>query len=253
MNKISVVLAVYNEEDKLADCLESVLDLADEIIIVDGGSSDKTLDIAKKFNAKIIKTNNPPIFHINKNKAIDAATSDWILQLDADETVTQELKEEIKKVILNPDKNGYWIPRKNLFLGRYLTKGGQYPDYTLRLYKNGKGRLPGKDVHEQAIVNGEVGYLDNPLLHKRDKDFSTYINRFNRYTDLLSSQLKESKANINILSFINFIILKPIFWFIKAYLRHRGYVDGFPGFVFALFSSLRFPVSYFKLIIKEEK
>jgi len=247
VNKISVAIAVYNEEDNLSNCLNSIKDLADEIVIVDGGSTDKTLDIAKKFNAKIIRTGNPQIFHVNKNKAIDAASSDWILQLDADEVVSEELSSEIKKTTsLKSNINGYWIPRRNFFLGRFLTKGGQYPDYTLRLYKRGQGRLPAKDVHEQAVVQGKVGYLNNPLLHLRDKNFSRYMERFNRYTDLLANQLKDGGVKLNTVSFINYVLIKPVIWFFKAYLRHRGYVDGFPGFVFALFSSLRFPVAYFK-------
>lgn len=247
MNKLSVVLAVYNEEENLPRCLGSVKELFDEIVIVDGGSKDKTLEIAHKFGAKIIKTNNPPIFHINKNKAIEAATCDWILQLDADEVVTKELALEIKDIISKKsDINGYWIPRSNFFLGRFLKKGGQYPDYTLRLYKKGLGRLPAKDVHEQAQVVGKVGYLKNNLLHIRDKNFSNYMERFNRYTDLLSTQIKESKIKKNPISFLSFILIKPLLWFMKAYFRHKGFVDGFPGFVFALFSSLRFPVAYVK-------
>lgn len=250
MNKISVVLAVYNEENNLFNCLNSVKQLAWEIVIVDGGSTDKTLDIVEKFGARIIKTTNPINFHTNKNKAIDAASGDWILQLDADEVATEGLVKEIRKVVdSKSDINGYWIPRKNFFLGRFLTKGGQYPDYTLRLYKRGKGRLLGKDVHEQAIVEGKVGYLKDGLLHLRDKNFSEYMRRFNRYTDLLAVQLMEAKVKKNIFSFLNYIFIKPIFWFLKAYFRHRGYVDGFPGFVFALFSSFRFPVAYIKLLI----
>lgn len=251
MQKISVALAVLNEEKKLKDCLQSVRDLAWEIVIVDGGSVDKTLDIAKEFDARIIKTDNPQIFHINKNKAIDAAKGDWILQLDADEIVTDELRKEIiEKILKDKDINGYWIPRKNFFLGRFLTKGGQYPDYTLRLYKKGKGRLPAKDVHEQAVVEGNVGYLKSDLLHFRDKNFFSYMERFNRYTDLLAVQIKSSGVQINLISCLNFIFLKPIIWFIMAYFRHRGYVDGFSGFIFALFSALRFPVSYIKFYIK---
>lgn len=244
--KISVVLAVLNEEENLGKCLESVKDLADEVVIVDGGSVDNTLKIAKEFKARIIETTNPIIFHINKNKAIDAAEGEWVLQLDADEVVTEELSKEIKTTISINRFNGYWIPRKNLFLGTFLTKGGQYPDYTLRLYRKGKGRLPAKDVHEQAVVEGEVGYLKNPLLHLRDKSFSSYIERFNRYTDIFSKQLSDKAIKINPFSFISFVVLQPSFWFLKAYLRHKGFVDGFPGFVFALFSSLRFPVSYLK-------
>lgn len=248
MIKISVVLAVYNEEQNLRQCLKSIKDFAWEIVIVDGGSKDKTLDIAKTFGAKIIQANNPPNFHINKNKAIDEASGNWVLQLDADEVVTKELADEIRKVVSSDSGiNGYWIPRRNFFLGRFLKKGGQYPDYTLRLYRNGQGRLPAKDVHEQAVVNGEVSYLKNNLLHLRDKNFSTYIDRLNRYTDLMAIQLRQKGLKINFFLFIDYIFLKPLFWFIKAYLRHRGYVDGFPGFVFALFSSLRFPITFIKM------
>ncbi|MBU1000863.1 glycosyltransferase family 2 protein [Patescibacteria group bacterium] len=253
MTKISVVLAVFNEESNLKTCLNSVKDLAWEIVIVDGGSKDKTLDIAKEFGARIIQTNNPPNFHINKNKAIDAATGEWVLQLDADEVISAELVEEMKKVISSKlNINGYWLPRKNLFLGRFLKKGGQYPDYTLRLYKKGKGRLPGKDVHEQAEVEGKVGYLKNDLMHLRDKDFSIYMERFNRYTDLLATQMKDGGLKKNLFSFLDYVIIKPNVWFVKSYFRHRGYVDGFPGFVFALFSSFRFPVAFFKFWIHYE-
>ncbi len=250
MENISVVLATFNEENNLPNCLNSVRDLASEIVIVDGGSTDKTLDCAKLFGAKIIKTDNPPNFHINKNKAIDTASGDWILQLDADEVVAGALSEEIRKnIALKSDINGYWIPRRNFFLGTFLRKGGQYPDYTLRLYRKGKGRLPAKDVHEQAEVEGKVGYLKNDLLHLRDKNFSEYLIRFNRYTDLLALQLDNSGVKKIFSSAIFYIVIKPTVWFIKAYLRHRGYVDGFPGFVFALFSSFRFPVAYIKFLI----
>lgn len=248
MQKLSVVLAVFNEEGNLDSCLDSIKELAWEIVIVDGGSTDKTLEIAKKFNAKVMQTENLLNFHINKNKAINLAKGDWILQLDADEVVTQDLAEEIKETLSKKGNiNGYWIPRRNFFLGKFLKKGGQYPDYTLRLYKKGKGRLPGNDVHEQAIVEGEVGYLKNDLLHLRDKNFSIYIHRFNRYTTLLSTQWNEAGVTINAVSFISYFFIKPLYWFIKSYLRHRGYVDGFSGFVFSLFSSLRFPVTLIKL------
>lgn len=249
MNKISVVLAVYNEEDNLSNCLNSVKSFASEIVIVDGGSKDKTIDIAKSYDARIIKTTNPAIFHINKNKAIDNAKGDWVLQLDADEVVSKELADELLDVInKDSDINGYWIPRSNFFLNRFLKKGGQYPDYTLRLYRNGKGRLPAKDVHEQAVVQGKVGFLKHDLIHIRDKNFSVYLDRFNKYTDLIAIQLKESGIAKNPFSFLNYLLIKPGWWFLKAYIRHKGFMDGFAGFAFALFSSLRFPVSYLKCI-----
>ncbi len=249
MATLSVVLATFNEEKKLPDCLESVKDIADEIIIVDGGSKDATVTIAKQFGAYIISTNNPQIFHINKQKAIDKATKDWILQLDADERVTPELKAEISKVInVKSDINGYWIPRKNWFLGRYLMKGGQYPDYTLRLYKKGKGRLPQKDVHEQAIVDGKVEYLKNPLIHIAYANFSEYLLRFSRYTDLIAEELQEKKTSINFFSAIKYTILLPGWWFFLTFIRHKGFIDLWQGFIFSLFSALRFPVAYTKYI-----
>ncbi len=254
MTKVSVVLAVYNEEDNLRQCLESVKDLAWEIVVVDGGSTDRTYEVARDFGARIVETDNPQVFHINKNKAIDEARGDWILQLDADEIVTEELKKEIKEATgQKTDFNGFWIPRRNFFLGRFLKKGGQYPDYTLRLYKKGKGRLPAKDVHEQAVVEGKVGYLTADLLHLRDKTFANYLEGFNRYTDLLALQLQASGLKNNFFAFFSFLFFKPFFWFVKAYFRHLGFMDGFPGFIFALFSSLRFPVSFIKYRISHTK
>ena len=183
---LSVVLATYNEEKNLPACLDSVKEFTDEIVIVDGTSSDNTVEIAKKYGAKIKITTNKANFHINKQMAIEMATKDWVLQLDGDEQVSLELKKEIENILENDPKeyNGYWMPRKNWFLGRFLMKGGQYPDYTLRLYRNGKGNLPQKDVHEQAVVEGKVGYLKTALLHYPYNNFAHYINKWNRYNKL---------------------------------------------------------------------
>src|SRR6185437_13774346 len=164
MKKLSVVLAVFNEEKNLEACLASVKDIADEIVIVDGSSTDRTVEIAKKFGSKVLVTDNPPIFHINKQKAIDMARNEWILQLDADERVSPKLAKEILQIIsmhddaiesyqqsipkmnlflrhqkLLEDRDGaigsengqyaaFFIPRLNFFLGRYMRYGGVYPD-----------------------------------------------------------------------------------------------------------------------------
>ncbi len=248
-DSLSVVLATYNEEKNLPDCLDSIKDIADEIIVVDGTSEDKTVEIAKKYGSKTIVTTNPQVFHINKQKAIDEATKDWILQLDADERVTPGLAQEIVKVLeSNSHFNGYWIPRKNWFLGRFLMKGGVYPDYTLRFYKRGKGKLPQKDVHEQAIVDGEVGYLKHPLIHMADLEFSRYLLRFGRYTDFIAKQLNEQKVGKNPLSGLKYMLILPVWWFLLTYIRHKGFMDMWQGFVFSFFSSLRFPVGYMKYL-----
>ncbi len=275
--KLSVVLATYNEEKNIARCLESVKELADEIIVVDGTSKDKTVEIAKKFGAKVTVTDNPPNFHINKQKAIDKATGDWILQMDADEVVSPELAKEISSIVhgsqftekngsnhskklnpkpstLNAEINGFWMPRKNFFLGRFLMKGGQYPDYTVRLYKRGKGKLPQKDVHEQAVIEGKVGYLDGALLHYPYENFNHYYKKWSRYNELLAQQIHDDIKNKGttqkFTTAVGYLFLRPAHWFLTTYIRHKGFYDLWPGFVFSLFSALRFPASYIKMIMK---
>ena len=248
---LSVTLAVYNESKNITRCLEAIDDIATEIIVVDGQSEDDTVALVKKFKkARVISATNKPMFHINKQMGISACKGDWILQLDADEVVTSALKKEIvsylKKDINEIKENAFWIPRKNYFLGTFLKKGGQYPDPTIRFYKNGKANLPCKDVHEQAEVDGLVGYLKNDLEHFADTSFSLYLFRANRYTTLLAQELQDKKTPINFVSFINFYLIKPLWWFLKTFFRHRGYVDGFPGFVFSFYSALRFPIAYTK-------
>lgn len=246
--KLSVVLATYNEERNIVRCLDAVRRLADEIIIVDGKSADNTVKLAKKYGAKTILVDNDPVhFHTQKKMAIDTAKGEWILQLDADECLTPELIREISyHVDHKSEENGFWIPRSNYFLGKFLTKGGQYPDYTMRLYKRGKGNLPAKDVHEQAKVLPPVGFLKNPMQHYGTPDFENYLTRNNKYTSLMAEQLAEQGVPINFFSAVNYLLLKPIWEFVWIYFRHRGYVDGFPGFVFALFSGLRFGIAYIK-------
>lgn len=258
MQKLSIALATHNEEQNIGRCINSVVGLASEVVIVDGQSTDKTVNIATSLNAKVIEKPNQANFHINKQIAIDNCQYDWILQLDADEVVSQELKKEILQLLkedtligsssIKSTLNGFFIPRKNWFLGRFLLKGGQYPDLTLRLYRNGKGRLPQKDVHEQAEVEGDVGYMSGALLHYPYKNFHAYLEKWNRYNNFEAGLMRERFKKLSFLRrialFMDYMLAKPIFWFLSTYIRHKGFVDLWPGFVFSLFSSLRFPVSY---------
>jgi len=247
-SKLSVVLATYNEEKNIKSCLDSVKNLADEIVVVDGTSQDKTRQIAKKMGARVFKVKNVPIFHKNKQKAVDKAKYDWILQLDADERVSPELKKEIKTIIKNKQsKDGYYLPRKNWFLTRFLTKGGQYPDYVIRLFKKGKGSFPCETVHEQISINGQVGHLKQDLIHYSDPNFKRYMSRFNRYTNLDADKLFKDKIKPSLFLGFQYFITKPIYWFLLTFIRHKGFVDGLPGFIFSLMSSLRFPVTFIKL------
>ncbi len=306
---LSVVLATFNEEKNIGACLESVKNLADEVIIVDGSSTDKTVEIAKKFGTKVIITDNPPMFHINKQKALDAATGDWILQLDADERVMPELAEEIKKIIkmsekeieeyqknlrerelfmrhqrltnpkfeissskqiLNSNNQSYkrlglinsdlfgtcdlgfsafYIPRRNFFLGRYLRYGGVYPDGVIRLVKKGKARFPCKDVHELMEVDGLVGWLKNPLLHYDSPTFKRYLQRNNRYIDLMVDEMKKNKVKKTV-TLLPCYLGQCLGWFFSTTIIHKGILDGWQGVVFSFFSALRFPRAYWRYIRK---
>ncbi len=244
--KLSLCIATFNEEKFIHYPLDSTYDFVDEVIIVDGGSTDGTVAKVKSYGSKVkvFETDNPKMFHINKQKALEKASGDWILQLDADEAVTDQLKEEMKQIMASPDsKAAYWLPRKNFFLTKFLEKGGVYPDYTIRFYKNGAAHFPCKSVHENVAVKGEVGYIKNPLLHYADPEFSRYLKRWHRYNDLDVQEIINRKKSVG---FFSYIFGKPIYTFFMMYFRHRGFMDGFPGFVFALFSSIRFWDIYWK-------
>ncbi len=280
--KLSVALATFNEQENIARCLDSVKDIADEIVIVDGSSTDKTRDIAKKYQAKIIKTTNKPNFHINKQLALSKAKGDWILQLDADEVVSPKLATEIIQTInlsqsqinqktISPPKarlfqrhqknietrdgkigtkdpqiNAFFVPRLNMFLGRALRYGGSYPDGVIRLVKKDKASFPCKSVHEQISIKGKVAWLENDLIHYDSPTFKKYLQRANRYTSFTASQMKKQQLKINFINTLLYILIRPKITFLKLYFRHKAVLEGFPGFVWSLFSALHFPIAYFK-------
>lgn len=247
MVKLSVVIATYNEEKNIKDCLESVKDMADEIVVVDGSSEDNTVKIVRQFNSKVYVVSNQPMFHKNKQLALDKASGDWILQLDADERVTGDLRKEILSRIKNPkDFNGFYIPRKNHFLSKWLRKGGQYPDYVIRLVKKGKAYFPCESVHEQIEVEDKVGYLKNDLIHLANASLTHYWRNANRYTSLAAKELSKDKAKFNITNIFNYFIWLPVSTFFNIFIRHKGFEDGLYGFLFAYFSSLHHPITFVK-------
>ncbi len=284
---LSVALATYNEEKNLEDCLKSIKDIAAEIVIVDGSSNDKTVEIANKYNARLKVTDNPRIFHINKQIALEMCSNQWVLQLDADERVSPQLAQEIKRVIEMPDeelknyqnnlqgknlflrhqklleerdgsigtKDGpfvaFFIPRLNYFLGRYLKYGGVYPDGVIRLVKKSHAHFPSIDVHEQMKIDGRVGWLQNPLFHFDSPTFERYLQRNNRYTNLMASELKEKSPEF--FTPFNYLFFQPVSWFILTFIRHKGFLDGWQGLVFSFYSSLRFPISYSKYLKMQNK
>lgn len=250
---LSVAMATFNEEKNIVDCLDTVQKIADEIVIVDGNSSDRTADLARKMGVKLINKPNMSMFNINKNLAIRNCKSDWILLLDADERVSIKLQNEIVRTInANQTEKGYWINRKNWFLGGFLNKGGVYPDPVIRLFKNGEGILPEVDVHEQVKINGTTGRLTCDLLHLADPSFKRYLERANRYTERTKINLKDSGLKSSSINALYYLIIKPIVIFFLIYFRHKGYQDGFRGFVWALFSGAHFFYAYSKFSTKSQ-
>lgn len=274
---ISVAIATLNEENNIKDCLLSVKDWVDEMIVVDENSTDKTKEIAEGLGAKVFDAPHEQIFHITKNKAINRAKSTWILQLDADERITPEMKKEIVGIlegesfgydnwisplrskvnkiikvfqepkILTEPASAYWLPRKNYFLNRYLSNAGQYPDPVIRLFQKGKAILPAKDVHEQMNVDGVIGWLKTDLDHYATPDFSRYLLRENRYSSLQARFYKEAGIKVNFINTIKYLFCKPTGTFLNLFFRRRGFLDGFPGFVFSVYSGLHHAFSYMKL------
>lgn len=278
--KLSFCLATYNEEENIAAVLNSVKKLVDEMIVVDGSSTDRTAEIAYQKGAQVFITSNPPIFHINKQKAIDKACGEWILQLDADERVTPELATEIRNVIHMSDEereeyqknlpgrdlflrhqkaierrdgkkkkqtgpyNGFYIPRRNYFLGGFLRYGGVYPDGAIRLIKKGEAFLPCKDVHEVMSVKGRVGWLAHDLLHYDSPTFKRYLERNSRYIDLMVRDMRAQHVPKTVGMFFQYVIVKPFVTFFMLQIRHKGILDGWRGVVFSFFSALRFARAY---------
>lgn len=244
---VSAAIATFNEKSNIEKCIKSLKQFADEIVVVDGNSTDGTGEIARKLGAKVIGTTNKQMFHINKNVAIENCTGDWIFLIDADERVTPELAQEIKKKVnQNPTQNGFWVKRANWFLGAFIKKGGTYPDPVIRLFKNGKGILPQETVHEQVQIEGSVATLKNDLIHFADPTFSRYLKRADRYSTLTSREIERVNPERGVRGVVQYLIFKPLFTFFSIYLRHRGFSDGFRGFVWAFFSSSHYFLAYVK-------
>lgn len=281
--KLSVVLATRNEEKNIRSCIQSIKSIADEIIVVDENSTDNTREIAKEMGAKVYLEPHHSIFHITKQKALDLATSEWILQLDADEIVTPELSREIEQVLASDNdglfekrksiirenrqflkhqqqienrdgmigkKTGeivaFFIPRLNMFLGKPLRHAGVYPDPAIRLVKKSKASFPAKSVHEIMKVDGEISWLKNDMEHYDSPTFSRYVARANRYTSLTAHEFEKNNLKKNLLTLFYFSTIKPLFVFINLFFRHKGYLDGIFGFVWSIFSAIHFPLAYYK-------
>jgi glycosyltransferase involved in cell wall biosynthesis len=230
---LSVVVITYNEEDNIGRLLESVR-LADEHIVLDCGSTDRTVEIARLLGARVYAEPWKG-YSAQKNSGIEKATSDWILSLDADEAVEPELMEEIRYVLdHNPPVNGYYMPRKNFFLGRWMRHGGFYPDRKLRLFRRGQGRFGERPVHEVVQVTGPTATLNHALVHDAYPTLQAYIDHMNRYSSL-GAEIVVAKGGggFNLLN----IVVNPVATFLYNFFFRLGFLDGREGLLLHLYHS----------------
>jgi glycosyltransferase involved in cell wall biosynthesis len=243
---LSVAMITLNEEKNLPRTLESVR-WADEIVIVDSGSKDRTLEIAQAYNARTFFE--PFRGHgEQKNVALDHCTSDWTLLLDADEVLTPGLIEEIQRTLEAPQYDAYWLPRLNLIFGRWMRHGGFYPDRKLRLFRRGAARLDeGVGPHSTPKLNGRAGKLKHEMLHYAYPDFDSYIEHMNRYSSDISGLLVQAgRTSRSGPAFFCNAFLNPVATFIYNYFFRLGFLDGREGLLLHMNHSLYIQWKYAK-------
>lgn len=242
MSRLSVAIITYNEEEEIKDCLESVK-WADEIVVVDSFSTDKTLDICRQYTNKVFQ-HEWSGYSNQKNYAINVTTNPWILILDADERVSERLTKEIKEIL---DKDlgvdGYYIPRKSYFLGRWIRYGGWYPDYSIRLFRKDKGRFEQREVHESVRINGKTAKLKNHLEHYTYRNLSEYIQRMDRYSTLAAMEMVGEGRR----SGPRNILFRPILTFFRMYILKQGFREGIYGLLISVLYSYYTFLKYVKL------
>lgn len=229
MSGLSVTIITLNEEERLRACLESVA-WADEIVVVDAESTDKTIEIAREFTDKIW-TRPWPGFAAQKNFALSQATEPWVLSLDADERVSPELQMGIQEVLdRDGPADGFSIPRRNIFWGSWLRHGRLYPDDQLRLFRRGRGRFVPHQVHESVKVNGRVLGLDAPIIHESYRSIEEFVSRANRYSTLAAEEAIRAGRSVRAVE----LFLRPLGRFFTMYVLHAGFLDGWRGLLLAV-------------------
>jgi glycosyltransferase involved in cell wall biosynthesis len=243
MVTISVCIISFNEEWNIRRCLESCR-WTDEIVVVDSMSGDGTAQIAKEFTRQVFERPWPG-YEKQKNFALSKARGDWVLSLDADEEVSDTLRQEILQTIAEPGaKDGYRIPRRSFYQGRWINHSGYYPDRQLRLFKRDRGQWVGGRVHERVRVDGDVGDLKNDLLHYPYKGgISGQLRTIDSFSTLIAQDMYENSKRYH----VSLLLLRPVFKFLEVYFLKLGCLDGVAGFIIAASSAYAMFVRYVKL------
>lgn len=239
--KISATIITFNEQRNIARAIES-LRCFDEVVVVDSGSVDRTVEIAARLGARVIE--HPwEGFARQKNFAAEQARYDWIFSIDADESLSEALEAEIWQLRkTGPDRDAYTVPRLAQYLGRWILHSGWYPDRKVRLYDRRKGRWTGSYVHESVQVDGTVGHLTANLLHYTCDSLTQHLETMNRYTTLAAQQLVAERVPIG----WRHLLLDPPWTFFRTYVLQRGFLDGVEGLAIAYMAALYNFVKYAK-------
>jgi len=239
---LTVCIITLNAGAQLGACLESV-GFADEILVVDSGSTDDTLEICRRHGARV-ETREWLGFGRQKQLAVSLASHDWVLCLDADERVSGELARGIRKALADARYHAWRMARRNRFLGRWLAHGEGYPDLSLRLFHRAHASWSNDEVHEAVLTTVQVGRLDGDLLHDSADDIATYIAKQNRYTTLHAQALYRQGVRTGYAR----LITSPVARFLKFYFLRLGFLDGGPGFAHIMIGCHNSYLKYLKLI-----
>ncbi|MFM7697905.1 MAG: glycosyltransferase family 2 protein [Limnohabitans sp.] len=249
MNSLSVILITRNEQANLDACLSSIREIANEIVVVDSNSSDDTLAIAKSYNAVISSPSDWPGFGAQKNRALDLATQDWVLSIDADERLSQALRDEIKAVLSNPLADCYAIPRRSYYCGRLIDYSGWNPDFVTRLFKRGTSRFSDDLIHEKLLPNGPVQKLSAPMIHYSFRTFSDVLQKIDRYSTDSAQQAFQSGKSSSVAT----AVFHGCWAFFRTYFLKRGFLDGGHGLALAISNAQGSYYRYLKLWLLNQK
>ncbi len=241
--KISATIITKNEEANISRCL-AALDFVDEIVVVDAESTDRTVEIARRYTPRVWI--NPWPGHIQqKNLAIERASGDWILALDADEEITPPLRQEILDARARDFSgyDGFYISRRSLFLGRWIEHCGWSPDYHLRMFKKSHGRFGGMNPHDIVVMTGRTGRFRHPLLHYTYPSLAVYLSRMNSYSSIAAREMKSRGRPCR----LRHLALSPLATFVKMFFIKQGFRDGREGFLLCLLSAYSVLWKYLKL------
>lgn len=228
MEKISVAIITKNEEGNIRECLKSVK-WADEIVVVDNGSMDRTLEICREYGAQVHKEDWKG-YAGQKNSAIEKTRNEWVLSLDADERVSPELRREIEATLEGcPSVDGYFIARKNYFLGRWIRHCGWFPDLNLRLFRKSRGRFQERSVHERVNLKGKTARLKTPLVHETYRSLEEFLQRMDRYSSLAAREMQKEGKKFRFTQ----VLFHPPFTFLQMYFLRAGFLEGYFGFILA--------------------